>query len=189
MKLVSVAKIVIFLNDSYHKNIMENKHVGYLLLGISIFVIFLILLFNSTLKEIIGASCGEVHGGELCPMNQDINQQTYVALGVAGLLIIVSMVLIFSKPQKEIQKEIIVQTKTVEKKIPKKKIDTRDLKPEEKKVLEMIQNNKAIFQADLIEKTGFGKAKMTRIIDRLEGKDFVERKRRGMTNVVVLKEN
>jgi len=41
----------------------------------------------------------------------------------------------------------------------------------------------------LIEKTGFGKAKMTRIIDRLEGRCFVERKRRGMTNIVVLKEN
>ena len=52
----------------------------------------------------------------------------------------------------------------------------------------MIQNNKAIFEADLIYKTGFGKAKMTRIIDRLEGKGFVERKRRGMTNVVVMKE-
>ena len=167
---------------------MENKHVGYLLLGISILVIFLIFLFNSTLKEIIGTNCGEIHGGEICPMNQTINQQTYIALGVVGLLIIVSFILIFSKPQKEIQKEVILKTRTIEKKTPKKKIDTSGLKPEEKQVLELIQNNKAIFQADLIEKTGFGKAKMTRIIDRLEGKGFVERKRRGMTNVVVLKE-
>jgi len=104
------------------------------------------------------------------------------------LLIIVSLILIFSKPQKEIQKEVIFKTRTVEKKTPKKKIDTSELKQDEKQVLELIQNNKAIFQADLIEKTGFGKAKMTRIIDRLEGKGFVERKRRGMTNVVVMKE-
>ena len=166
---------------------MENKYVGYLLLGISILVIFLIFLFNSTLKEIIGTSCGEIHGGEVCPMNQNVNQQTYIALGVVGLLIIVSLILIFSKPQKEIQKEIILKTRTIEKKTPKKQIDTSGLKPEEKQVLELIQDNKAIFQADLIEKTGFGKAKMTRIIDRLEGKGFVERKRRGMTNVVVLK--
>tara|TARA_Y100000310_G_scaffold79304_3_gene76019 strand:- start:11104 stop:11229 length:126 start_codon:yes stop_codon:yes gene_type:complete len=33
-----------------------------------------------------------------------------------------------------------------------------------------------------------GKAKVSRIIDRLENKDIVERKRRGMTNVVVLKD-
>ncbi|MEK6845043.1 MAG: MarR family transcriptional regulator [Nanoarchaeota archaeon] len=51
-----------------------------------------------------------------------------------------------------------------------------------------MQNNKAIFQAELIEKTKFGKAKITRILDRLEGKGFVERKRRGMTNIVVLRE-
>ena len=100
------------------------------------------------------------------------------------MLIIVSLVLIFSKPQKE----IIFKTRTIEKKIPRKKIDTSDLKPEEKEVLSLIINNKAVFQADLIEKTGFGKARMTRIIDRLEGKGFVERKRRGLTNVVVMKD-
>ena len=97
---------------------------------------------------------------------------------------IIALVLIFSKPQKE----IIFKTRTVEKKDQKKKINFSDLNSEEKHVLALIQKNKAIFQADLIEKTGFGKAKMTRIIDRLEGRDIVERKRRGMTNIVVLKE-
>ena len=95
-----------------------------------------------------------------------------------------SFILIFSKPQKE----IIFKTRTVEKKIKKREIDTKDLKSEEIKVLKLIQEDKAVFQADLIEKTNFGKAKMTRIIDRLEGKGFVERKRRGLTNVVVLKD-
>ena len=35
--------------------------------------------------------------------------------------------------------------------------------------------------------TGFGKVKITRVIDRLEGKNLIERRRRGMTNVVVFK--
>ena len=166
---------------------MENKYVGYMLLGISVFIIILIFLFNSTMRSFVNETCSLEHGSS-CPMYAAISKQTYLAFGVTGLLIIVSFILIFSKPQKEIQKETIIQTKTVEKKVPKKVFDTSDLKPEEKQVFELIQNNKAIFQADLIEKTGFGKAKMTRIIDRLEGKGFVERKRRGMTNVVVLKE-
>ena len=152
-------------------------------MGISILVIIIILLFNSTLKEIVKESCGEAHGLS-CPMNETVDEQTYVALGVVGLLIIVSFILIFSKPQKE----IIFKTRTVEKKIKKREIDTKDLKSEEIKVLKLIQEDKAVFQADLIEKTNFGKAKMTRIIDRLEGKGFVERKRRGLTNVVVIKE-
>ena len=167
---------------------MENRNVGYLIIGISILTIFIIFLFNNAMKQIIMEGCPAAHLGFSCPAYGTITQQTYLSLGIVGLLVLVGFVLIFSKPQKEIQREVIVQTKTVEKKIPKKKIDTSDLKHEEKQVLEMIQNNKAIFQADLIEKTRLGKAKMTRIIDRLEGKGFVERKRRGMTNVVVLKE-
>lgn len=160
---------------------MENKKVGYLLLGISIIIILIILLFNSTLKEIISLSCGEAHG-ELCPMNQSVNQQTYLALGIVGLLIIVSLVLIFSKPEKELIIKKVMQKKK------SKVIDTSGLRKEDKKVLELVKKEGAVFQADLIEKTGFGKAKMSRIIDRLEGKEIVERKRRGMTNVVVLKE-
>lgn len=162
---------------------MENKHVGYLLLGMSILIIIVIFMFNSALKEIIKTSCGEEHA-KVCPMNDTVNQQTYLALGIVLLVIIVGFMLIFSKPQKE----IIFKTRTIEKKIKNKKIDTTELKSEEKQVLGLVQNNKAVFQSDLIDKTGLGKAKMTRIIDRLEGKGFVERKRRGMTNIVVLKE-
>ena len=117
-------------------------------------------------------------------MYNTINQQTYLALGIVGILILVSLVLMFSKPQER----VIIKTKTIEKRPEKKIIDTSNLKPEEKQVLKLIQENKTIFQADLIEKTQLGKAKITRIIDRLEGSGIVERKRRGMTNIVVLKE-
>src|SRR3989344_1809655 len=160
---------------------MENKNVGYLLLGVSIIIISIIFLFNSALKQIVNESC-TMAGHESCTMYDTISQQTYLSLGIAGLLIIVSLVLIFSK-----QTERII-VKTIKEKKVKRKVDTSDFKPEEKQVLNLIKENKTIFQADLIEKTGFGKAKMTRIIDRLEGNGFVERKRRGMTNVVVLKE-
>lgn len=161
---------------------MENRNVGYIILGISVLIIFIIFLFDSALKEIILATCTEIGHGLTCPMTNTVNQQTYLALGIVGLLVIVGLVLIFSKPQKE----IIV--KRVKERQHKKKIDTTGLKPEEKKVLDLVQENRAIFQAELIEKTEFGKAKMTRIIDKLEGKGFVERKRRGMTNIVVLKD-
>ncbi len=161
---------------------MENKYTGYLLMGISILIVVIIFLFNSALKEIGAFSCSM--DTAICPMYKYTDKQTLLSFGIVGLLIIVSFILIFSKPQEK----IIFKTRTIEKKSPKKEINTQDLKPEEKKILELIQNNKAIFQAELIEKTKLGKAKITRILDRLEGKGFVERKRRGMTNVVVLKE-
>lgn len=160
---------------------MENKNVGYLLLGVSALIIIITLLFNSAMKNIVDTTCLLEHGNS-CPMYASIKQQTYLSLGITGLLIVVSLTLIFSKPNEK----IIV--KKIEKKTYKKKVDTSELKSEEKKVFRIIIENKAVFQADLIEKTGFGKAKMTRIIDRLEGRGFVERKRRGMTNIVTLKD-
>ena len=155
-----------------------------MLLGVSILVIIIIFMFKSTLTSFVGASCTIAHGGDYCPMYDTINKQTYLALGIIGILVVVALVLILSKPYER----IIFKTKTIERRPQKKTTNIQGLKPEEKSVLELIQSNKAIFQADLIEKTGFGKAKMTRIIDRLEGMGFVERKRRGMTNIVVLKE-
>ena len=110
------------------KLFMENKHVGYLLLGVSILVIVVILMFNAALKEIIKTSCGAEHS-IICPMNQTVNQQTYLSFGIVGLLIIISLVLIFSKPQKEIIIKKVKEKKT------KKHIDTSGLKPEEKQVV------------------------------------------------------
>jgi len=161
---------------------MENKNVGILLFGVSIIIIGIIFLFNITMKEIVNETCSLDHNGVICPMYNSIKTQTYLALAITGLLIVVSLILVFSKPDKE----III--KKIKEKIPKKEIDTTGLKKEEKQVLALVRENKAIFQADLIEKTQFGKAKVTRILDRLEGNNFIERKRRGMTNVVVLKE-
>jgi len=163
---------------------MDNKKTGYLLLIAVLLIVIIILMFNSALETIINASCSEAGHGDSCPMYDTLSTQTNLSLVLAGLVLLVSIFLIFSKPEEK----IIIKTKTIEKKKLNKKIDTSNLKPEEKRILEIIQENKTIFQADLIEKTQMGKAKITRILDRLEGKDFIERKRRGMTNVVVFKE-
>jgi uncharacterized membrane protein len=64
----------------------------------------------------------------------------------------------------------------------------KDLEPDEKKVYDMIaEAGGMVFQSDLVEKTGFPKARVTRILDRLEARRLLERRRRGMTNAVVLK--
>jgi len=62
------------------------------------------------------------------------------------------------------------------------------LSSEEKKLYGLIEDGGgAIFQAELVEKSGYSKVKVSRILDRLEGKGIIERKRRGMTNMVVIK--
>ena len=162
---------------------MENKNVGYMLLGISLILIMIIILFNATLKSIIDGTC-PVHPDQTqCPAYTTLARETYLSFAIVGILVIVSLFLIFSKPHEK----III--KKIKEKIHQKEFDLSQFRPEEKQVFKIIQENKAVFQSDLIDKTGFGKAKITRILDRLEGNNLIERKRRGMTNIVVLKEN
>ncbi len=179
MKLVSLQKLLKVLSFMFY---MENKNVGWLIIGISALIVGIILLFNNAMKKIIDSGCTMMHDEGFCPAYATINQQTYLSLSIVGILVIIGIFLIFSKP-----KEKIVIRRVKDREV-KRILNTNELSSDEKKVLGLVQSNKAIFQSDLIEKTSLGKAKMTRIIDRLEGKGFVERKRRGMTNIVVLKD-
>jgi len=69
------------------------------------------------------------------------------------------------------------------------KENVKSLQNDEKKVYDLIVNAEGfIFQNDLIEKTGYSKVKISRILDKLEVKGIIERRRRGMANIIVLKE-
>ena len=72
---------------------MENKNVGYLLIGLSLVIIGIIFLFNSALRQIVNESC-TMAGHESCQMYYTITQQTYLSLSIVGLLIIVSLLLV-----------------------------------------------------------------------------------------------
>ena len=163
---------------------MENKNVGWIMISISILIVLMVFLFNNTLMESVRNSCFIQHGNVAsCEMYDSVNYQTYLALGIVGVLVIFSLFLIFSKPN-----EKVIVKKIKEKKV-QKEVNLSSFRPEEKQVYNLVKENGAIFQADLIEKTGFSKALMTRIIDKLQGSGLAERKRRGMTNVIVLKED
>jgi len=163
---------------------METRNLGWLLLAVSILIIIFTFFYSNALDEAVRTSCFLQHGDvESCEMFDSVTKQTYFALTIGGVLVIVSLFLLLSKPN-----ERIVVKKIKEKK-SEKKVDLSSFRPEEKQVYNFVKENGAIFQADLIEKTGFSKARMTRIVDKLEGSGLVERKRRGMTNVVVLKDD
>lgn len=148
-------------------------------MGISIIIFAIILLFNSSLQSILDETCS--HGPE-CSMHETFTLQKNISIVIASLVLLIGLFLIFSK---ESEKIIIQKVKEREK---KKKINLEGLDKEEKEVIQIITNESgAIFQATLMEKLNIGKVKMTRLIDKLESKQLVERKRRGMNNIIVLK--
>ncbi len=64
----------------------------------------------------------------------------------------------------------------------------KTLEGKEKEVyMILIQNNGVMLQKELLEKTGFPKSTLSVVLDRLEAKGLIERRRRGMSNIVVLK--
>ncbi|MAH48360.1 hypothetical protein CMI37_21220 [Candidatus Pacearchaeota archaeon] len=158
---------------------MKNKNVGFLISGIAVVIGIIILIFNLALKNIVGDTCS--HGGG-CTMYQTISIQTYLSLTIAGVVLVIGLFLIFSK---ESEKIVVKRIRVRER---KKKLDLSDIDKDEKEVVRILEKeNGAIFQKTLMEKLDIGKVKMTRLIDKLEAKQIVERKRRGMNNIVVLR--
>ncbi len=160
---------------------MKNKNVGFLIIGLAVVIGIIILIFNIGLRNIVDDTCS--HGSE-CTMYDTIAIQTWVSLAIAGLILVIGLFLVFSKEETK----IITKTKKVEIEKKTKPIDYTKLDKEEKIIMKAIEEAQGtIFQSDLVEKIGFDKVKVSRILDRLEGRQLIERKRRGMTNVVVLK--
>ena len=160
---------------------MKNKNVGYLIMGISVIIGVIILIFNLGLRKIVGQTC--THGSS-CTMYDTIAIQTWLSVAIAGIILVIGLFLIFTK-----EHEKIIVRKIKEKvEVKRKPIDYSKLDKDEKVVVKAIEEGDGtIFQSNIVDETGFSKVKVTRILDRLEGRQLIERKRRGMTNVVVLK--
>lgn len=116
---------------------------------------------------------------------------TNISIGIMAFVVAIGLYLIFFGEEER----IITKIKTIRPQVEAAKVTKENyrkvmdgMNSDEKKVLSrIIDAQGTIFQSELVSGTGFAKAKVTRILDRLEGKGLVERKRRGMTNVVILK--
>lgn len=73
--------------------------------------------------------------------------------------------------------------------IEQKKYDISKLNPEEKKVFFFIKENKdkGVYQSNIVGHFNFPKSKVSRILDKLDQAGIIERKRRGMTNIIFMR--
>jgi len=111
-------------------------------------------------------------------MYKSITIQTLVSFSIIAIIFVMGIMIFFSKPKEKI----------IIKKEKKKKLNFNGLDKNEKETIEILQKeNGAIFQKTLMEKLEIGKVGITRLLDKLEAKQLIERKRRGMNNIVVLK--
>ena len=100
-----------------------------------------------------------------------------IILGVSGAY------LLFSAPAGRALGEVALEGRKV-----RWKEIAKTLKDEERSIYETILDSGGmIFQSELVEKLGLSKSSVSRSLDLLESKGLVERKRRGMANLVLLK--
>lgn len=153
----------------------NNRLIGSLIIGISGLIGLIIYFFNRTLTDIVSTSCTH---GPTCSMWGTIGFQTNVGLGIMIFVLLIGLyILLFTK-----EKNPKAEQKENNEKVLNK------LNEEEKQIIaKIIESEGSIYQSDLIKKTGLSKVKITRILDKIEGKGLINRQRRGMTNVIILK--
>lgn len=159
----------------------NTKTIGYLLIAFSV-----VLLAVLTVVKINT----DTQGAYLCDLtradpNRDMGQcpahntntswLLIMAFGVGFLMLIAGTYLSF------FQSMLLPAKKPV-------KVDVSKLDEDEKSIYELLAKNEgSMYQSDIMKEKGYSKVKITRILDKLEQHGLVERKRRGMTNIVVLR--
>jgi uncharacterized membrane protein len=167
---------------------MKNRYVGYLIIALGAVIGLIVYMFNQALSDIVGVSCSH---GPTCTMWESISFQTNVSIVLMVIIICIGIYLVFFGKDIEIVEKIIHKTIRVKEEKPKKdySVAMKELDEEERATLtKVIDSDGTIFQSQIVEDLGYPKAKVTRILDKLEGKGLIERRRRGMTNVVILKQ-
>jgi hypothetical protein len=171
------------------------RYLGILLMIIAVVLFVIMFNFSQTMLQLIDT--GQIQGScgahETCPHIAVLNQ-AYLGYAVALVLFMIGLImLIFGGGAKEERIEKPLKEERHEAPVAQEKKDKwsehlRQLTGDEKKVYEtVVEAEGVMFQGELVEKSGFPKAKVSRILDRMEARGLIERKRRGMSNAVVLK--
>jgi len=169
-----------------HSMSVSLKTLGMVLVGFSIALLLILTFVKVKVDQESTLLCEKLHENQITMDQNPVHKSSLSwmivsAFGIAFLLMGLGGYMFFL-PQQHSEATFITPRKEF------KEADLGTFDEEEKKVYEAIRGKEgSAFQSDLIKDTGFSKVKVTRILDRLEMKEILERKRRGMTNIIVLK--
>lgn len=172
--------------DSQEEKNGPNRQWGLALLALGLMLLVILIFVKSNYDSQAAFLCEniEASGGDMksCPVHKtDMSWVFLAGFGVVVVLLMVGIYLSFiEKP------DYHTIEKTTEKK-PIIAVDWSRFDEDSKKIVEILQQHEgSAYQSDLVRQTGHSKVKITRILDKLESEKVIERKRRGMTNIVVL---
>lgn len=164
IRFIGITLIIVgiaVLGLTYRFKLQEDKHLEQLSFG------------NGTC--VVNGEC--VHEGRSFTL--------YIISGFLGLFVVFTGILFGFFQQQVVHAQQVIAP------VPRsqlKEIDTSQFNEDEQKVYQYLKGHQgSAFQSELVRELGTTKVRITRVLDRLEGLDVLERKRRGMTNIVVLR--
>ena len=164
---------------------ITHKTLGYVLAGIAIFLLVILVFVKADFDTQSAALCDSYSKSgmdmNLCPVHSNSTSWMLVlAFGIGFLMLGAGIYLSFMPAEKP---PLIMEEKK-----EFKQIDLTKLDEDEKKIYGILKGKGgSAYQSDLVNETSFSKVKITRILDKLEMMNILERRRRGMTNIIVLK--
>jgi len=164
-----------------------DKRIGIALIIIALIVGALALVDRMNTEKLISEyanQTGSCYIGGTCLHEQ--TNTTFIALSIAAAAILVVGVLIIllgkGKPR------TVVSVSKPAKPAPEIKAPEPKLEGDHKKIYDLlVEMGGSVLQGELVEKSGMNKVTVSRTLDKLEMRGLIERRRHGMSNIVVLK--
>lgn len=162
---------------------LNQKPFGYLLIGFAVILLISLTLVKLNFDNQAVLLCQAVNDNpdlsmSECPAHKsNVPWLIIISFGISFLILISGLYVLYTKSDdKELKQDF-------------KEVDLTKLNDEEIQIYNLLkEKGGSMYQSDLIKETGLGKVRITRVLDKLEHDDHIlERKRRGMTNIIVLK--
>jgi len=154
---------------------------------IALLVLFAVAIFfyNKTLNDLASGMCTD--SAATCPHEKVVETQNII-IAVLMLVILVLAAWIFLQMKKSPAEKAGSDRAARAVPAQQRKVNISELDSDEKRIISLLQERQgSVFQSEVIKLTGFSKVKVSRILDRMEHNGLIERKRRGMANLVVLR--
>ncbi len=161
---------------------ISSRTIGKILIisSILLFIIFAVIKINvdsqgSLLCEVVQSDPDLTMDD--CPAHNDPSSWfIMIGFGLIFIMLFIGVKMFFDGNKTSLKKESF------------QIMDLSTLSSEERKIYDLLRsNNGSMYQGDILKSTNFSKVKVTRILDRMENKTILERRRRGMANLIVLK--
>ncbi len=161
---------------------MKGKYVGMAIIVFSLVLLVVLSVVKSNIDAQEVFLCEEVHKDPTvdmaqCPAHTSNNSWLMIAaFGIVFAMLAFGVYL------------VLVPAQTEESSHEVNDIDVAALDEEERKIVQLLQESSgSAYQSDLVKATEWSKVKVTRVLDKLEQKSLIDRRRRGMANLIILK--